>query len=165
MYVFCFLIIICIFSANPLPIFFRRSLFSLSGPLLFHCCSQGALLWDNQQPWSCLSPCALPPVCSMLPGECRWEEKSGVSYFPTALSAGWRRLCGEQPIVLAAAQIVWSSHGNPLPNHSIRCNPILVVQASFGDKRWPLQALSPLLFGNNFHICVYLGSFYFIGFL
>lgn len=45
--------------------FFRRSLFSLSGPLLFHCCSQGALLWDNQQPWSCLSPCALPPVCCL----------------------------------------------------------------------------------------------------
>lgn len=39
-------------------------------------------------------------------------------------------------------------HGTVLANNSIRCNSILVLEASFVDKREPDGNLSPSLFGD-----------------
>lgn len=38
------------------------------------------------------------------------------------------------------------SHGAPSDKNSIWCNPFLVLEASFGEKRGTSWALSPLLF-------------------
>lgn len=67
------------------------------------------------------------------------------------------------------------SHGSPLANYSIRCNPCLVLKSSFANNRCPVGALYPPLFGHFTqiilqdiylcHILVYiLGSFYYISF-
>jgi hypothetical protein len=55
---------------------------------------------------------------------------------------------GEQPIVLATAWIVWGFSWDPAANNSIKCNPFSVLEASFGDKRWPIATLSPPFFSD-----------------
>ena len=57
---------------------------------------------------------------------------------------------GDQPIViiLAIAWVVWGSHVTGLAKSSIRCNPILILEASFDDKRLAVGSLSPWLFSN-----------------
>jgi hypothetical protein len=57
-------------------------------------------------------------------------------------------VCEKQPIVLATAWVVGGSHRTPLVKYSIRCNPILVEEALFGDKRQQVGALSFLVFSN-----------------
>lgn len=44
--------------------------------------------------------------------------------------------CGKRPMVLITVWIVW---GFPLANNSIRFNPNPVLEALFGDKRWPVE--------------------------
>lgn len=57
-------------------------------------------------------------------------------------------VCGEQPCSLGnSLGCVWNSCETTLANNSIKCNQILVLEASFDEKRWPVWALSPL-FGN-----------------
>ena len=57
-------------------------------------------------------------------------------------------VCIEQPIVLAINWVVWDFYGNHLANNSVICDPILVQETSFGDKRWAVGVLSSLLFGS-----------------
>lgn len=52
------------------------------------------------------------------------------------------------PIVLAIAQVLWKgrgSHGTPLINNPIRCNPFPIVEALLGDKRYSLGVVSPVV--------------------
>lgn len=60
---------------------------------------------------------------------------------------------GEQPIVLATARVVWGS------NNSIKCNPVLVLEASLGYKRWPAGALFPPPTPNCLEISFVLPSY------
>ena len=65
-------------------------------------------------------------------------------------------VCGEPLIALALFGV---SKETPLANDSIRCNPSLVLEASFDDKRYPVGALSLLLFDDSISItltCVYI---------
>lgn len=41
---------------------------------------------------------------------------------------------------------------SPLANNSITCNPIAVLEASFGDNWWPAGALYVLLFDDFIEI-------------
>ena len=54
--------------------------------------------------------------------------------------------------VWETACVVWGSCGTPLANNLIRCNPIPVLEASFGDKGWPVGALPPPLISDFIYI-------------
>ena len=76
----------------------------------------------------------------------------------------------EQPTDVVESELFGDSHSYrmPLANNSITCNPKLGLEALFGDKRWPVGALSPPL-SESFvlitFIYVYiLGSFHCIRF-
>ena len=46
-------------------------------------------------------------------------------------------------------------------NNSFRCNPTLVVEASFGEKREPAEAVSPIVWQFHLdvlHKCTYFGK-------
>jgi hypothetical protein len=43
--------------------------------------------------------------------------------------------CGEKPIIFQQSGLLEDFHRTTLVNSSIGCNPIPVVEASFGDKR------------------------------
>lgn len=58
---------------------------------------------------------------------------------------------GKQPIILVSSLLVWRNfHGTPLTNNST--TPVLILEASFGDKRWSTETLSPPLFGDFIRI-------------
>ena len=56
----------------------------------------------------------------------------------------------KKPIPLTVAYDVWGESvcGTPLSNNSLRCDIILGLEASFGDKRCSVGALSSFLFGD-----------------
>ena len=67
------------------------------------------------------------------------------------LSLGMGPFChfsGEKPIVLVIVLGCLGIPVGPLANNSIKCNSILVLEASFGDTRWLVGTLSPPLFGD-----------------
>jgi hypothetical protein len=76
-------------------------------------------------------------------------------------------VCGEQPIVLQHPELFGSSHRTPLA--PIRCNLILDLEASFGDKTYSIGDLSSLVFGifipNPFMYVFILLSFGWVRFL
>lgn len=56
--------------------------------------------------------------------------------------------CEEQSTVLATAWIVWGISLGPLSQNTIGFYPILVLKASFGDKRWLVKSLSFSILGD-----------------
>lgn len=52
------------------------------------------------------------------------------------------------PIVLEMAWVIEGPNATSLANISITSNPIPILGDLFGDKRCPVRALSPPLFGN-----------------
>lgn len=84
--------------------------------------------------WTSLtSPCSMSCVCTTLQ--------------PCDLD-----LCGEQLIVLATVWVVWNFHGTLLVNNSKRWNLVPALEASCGDKNWPVVILSvsPIIW--RFHL-------------
>lgn len=39
----------------------------------------------------------------------------------------------------------WGSYKNFLTNKLIRCKPVLILEASFGEKGWQVEALPPII--------------------
>lgn len=67
---------------------------------------------------------------------------------------------GELHIALAIAWVVEGLVG-PFWSRSQLCNPLSVLESSFGDKRCSAEALSPLLFCNLdcIHMCMHCRKF------
>ena len=53
----------------------------------------------------------------------------------------------EKPIVLATAWVLWGFPYNHLSNNSIECNSVLLLEASFDNKKWPVETQFPPLLG------------------
>lgn len=77
---------------------------------------------------------------------------AGIIFINGALLSVYR----EQPLVLARAWVVWRF---PLVNMSTLYSPIVVLEASLGDKKWPVWTLSSNLFWwfhkDSIHVSIY----------
>jgi hypothetical protein len=68
-------------------------------------------------------------------------------------------VCGEQPVVLATAWVVWGFPWYPFGQELNYINLIQALGASFSDKRWPVRAVflpCYLVFSFRSHIYIYI---------
>lgn len=59
------------------------------------------------------------------------------------------------------------SHGSPLTNNWVTCNPFPELEASFGEEKCLVGVLSTVLLGDSLKIFIYgyiLGSFWYVSF-
>lgn len=59
---------------------------------------------------------------------------------------------GEQSAVLPQSELFGNFHGIPSTNKSIGCKAVPALEASFDDKRQPVETLSASLFGDFIRI-------------
>lgn len=87
---------------------------------------------------------------------CRHQLNLSTQYMFIFSNSALLSVCGEQPVNCLGKKpgLFGGSHGTPLNNNSIRCNPTLVLETLFCDKRCWVGTLSSPFFGD--FICIYL---------